>query len=201
MDNNYEPQEETVEVAGFITKTFEILNVHLILFRIKIFQELFTGHQQDLSSSSRTSISFNKWCYPNTSGTTRSTPLSGNWTCTASTNRERNTQRASLATLYSKKTESIFFILFQGSVVWNQEKNQTERGIGGREVRNSRQIAKSDEIGFGNSNDRKGASRIERENDIFTETVEPSGSRSIFIHEAFREQGELFFKTKFKFLT
>lgn len=27
MDTNYEPQEESVEVAGFIAKTFEILNV------------------------------------------------------------------------------------------------------------------------------------------------------------------------------
>ena len=29
MDTNYEGHEETVEVAGFIAKTFEILNVKI----------------------------------------------------------------------------------------------------------------------------------------------------------------------------
>ena len=50
MDNNYENQEETVEVAGFITKTFEILNVNFILFRMINIHELFTGRRQEMNS-------------------------------------------------------------------------------------------------------------------------------------------------------
>ena len=78
MDAHYEPQEETVEVAGFIAKTFEILNVQCFLFRTKTFHELFIGHHQEPSSLSRTSTSSSKWSFQNTSGTTKSTPSSGN---------------------------------------------------------------------------------------------------------------------------
>ena len=106
MDTNYEPQDESLEVAGFIAKTFEILNVLYILFRIKNFQESFIGQLPDLNSSSRTSTSFSKLFSPNTSDITRSTPSSGNLTCTASTSREKNTQKASSVTPCSLKIES-----------------------------------------------------------------------------------------------
>ena len=71
MDINHEPSEETNEVAGFIAKTFEILNVPLLLFRIKTSLELFTGAQRALNSSLRTSTSFNKLFSLNFSVTTK----------------------------------------------------------------------------------------------------------------------------------
>jgi hypothetical protein len=113
MDINYEPQEETVEVAGFIAKTFEILNVLFILFRIKNFHESFTGHQQELNSSSKTLTSFNKLFYPNIFGTTKSTHLSDNSTCMDSINQEKNTQKVFLVTLYFRKIESIILFYFR----------------------------------------------------------------------------------------
>lgn len=71
MDINHEPNEETNEVAGFIAKTFEILNVPLRLFRIKTSLELFTGDQRALNLSSRTSTSFSKLFSLNISVTTK----------------------------------------------------------------------------------------------------------------------------------
>ncbi len=71
MDSNYEAHEETAEVAGFIAKTFEILNVRFLSFRIKIFLESFTGHKQEPNLSSRTSTSFSKLYCQNSSDTTR----------------------------------------------------------------------------------------------------------------------------------
>lgn len=40
MDANYEPQEETVEVAGFIAKTFEILNVQCFFIQNQDFSRV-----------------------------------------------------------------------------------------------------------------------------------------------------------------
>lgn len=71
MDVNQEPNEETNEVAGFIAKTFEILNVPHRLFRIKTFHESYTGAQPAPNLSSRTSTSFNRLFFPNISAITK----------------------------------------------------------------------------------------------------------------------------------
>jgi hypothetical protein len=79
------------DVAGFISKTFEILSVIALIHRMRSTPKSYIGGYRENSLSLRMSINFNRLCYRNSSDTGKSTASSDSSTCTAFTNHVKTT--------------------------------------------------------------------------------------------------------------
>ena len=95
-------------IALFIKKTYEILEVHSKISRILITLKLFTGFLRGSNSPSKILINFRQIFYPLSSDIATFTPLSDSLTCMASISHEKNHREISLVIPISKKEEQTF---------------------------------------------------------------------------------------------
>ena len=107
-------------VALFIKKTYEILEVSLKPLRIRSSIISYTGFLQENSSLLGIPIPFRLRFCPVFLGTGTFTPSSGSSTCTASTNPAKTPPRIYLATPTSRREEKTFFSRWDAS--WRTRK-------------------------------------------------------------------------------